>query len=267
MANQNEKNSGQQNNKQTPAPTPKVEVTNEPGKGLGVEVQSPETTQAAPAKTVEILKAPAPTPAVESAPVAASDTVVAEAPRAPIKVIKAIIPQKRQQTYKAPAPSKALTIGPVIGDNKIIASAMEKATPIGRLILQQVEQYLISMHHKRPVTAIAGASEQVKFYRALRSMIENLTTDFNLVYSTVLALFEDEKNATLGCRHVNRFMSHVALNEKEAQTYLRLTNLLSITANPKSRAITVRQVDIDATLEHNFSEAGKQRVKAFYGKQ
>ena len=63
---------------------------------------------------------------------------------------------------------------------------------------------------------------------------------------------------------VFRFMDNVALSADDRKGFQRLLNLIKVLAPVKGRSIAVKQIDFPKTLAYSVTEAGRQRLLAYF---
>lgn len=250
-----QQNDQTQTNQTTQATTGAEQVTQQPA-------ASTETAPATPAPTAPTATttpaAPAPKPAVT--------TVTKVAQQQPAK-------QTLADAIKSGAPvvtntkAPAATVTPTeTATQELIAKAQAEASSAGRVILQNVLDYMQAMDPKKPVNADIGSRYQVSLYRAITRTINNLGDDFDLVFTAILRLFADNGSDVFAERFVFRFMDSVNLSSDEIKGYQRLLNLLINTADPKGRASGLKMTDFNKTLEFGLTEEGRARVLTYFNK-
>lgn len=135
-------------------------------------------------------------------------------------------------------------------------------------VIAGVLGYIEKMRPGMQMTDQVGASNQVIFWRVLRSMVETENDEFGLVFGTVLAMFNkhSDDEAVFGDRYLFRWTEQMNLERDGREAFFNLATLMRVTADPKSRALAVRtQIDITRALDKGFTEQARQRILAFYG--
>jgi hypothetical protein len=188
---------------------------------------------------------------------AAAETLAAEAASGiePAKVSEEAPQAAAAQEVAAPAPDS---------DEAIFAAAEKNASTVAKLQLNTIREYMLAMAPNKPITPAAGARQQVMLYRALIGIINLLGDDFNQVWSAVLKLFLKHRSGVFNEMGTFRFTEHMEISKQDRDTYLRLLNLINVTADPKGRQVALRQVRLEETLNYGVQEAGRQRIQAFY---
>lgn len=208
-------------------------------------------------------------PAVTAAPTA---PVMETAPAAPVT----LTPQPPVTNVIRSTTEDGLKKTVVVADESpsgmlkaVIDKAAQKASTVGKLALFQVGDYMENMRPRRMVTIAEGSRYQVTLYRALTRIINDLEdpADFNHVFTTVLKLFDDHKEGVFHEAYAFRFFEHVALSMEDRKAFQRLLNLLKIVAPVRGRAIALKQVDFNKSMQFGVSDAGRQRLMNYFNIQ
>lgn len=152
------------------------------------------------------------------------------------------------------------------GTDALIQEAVTKVGVSAKLALMSIADYMVAMQPRRPIDNAKGSQQQIALYRAITGIINNTEADFQVAFSTLLNLFHKHRAGVFHEVNVFRFTEHITLNKDETTAFLRLLNLLKLTADPKAREVALRQVRLEDTLAFGINDAGKQRVLEFFGK-
>ena len=148
----------------------------------------------------------------------------------------------------------------------IIDKAASEATPAGALVLRQLGEYMENMKPKRPINPTDGARHQVTLYRSLTRAINSLGDDFPLVFTTILRLFNEHSNGVFGDAYIFRFMEVIALPEADRKAFQRLVNMIKNTADPKTRAHSLKFTDLHKSMEFGLTEQGRSNLLTYFNK-
>lgn len=134
--------------------------------------------------------------------------------------------------------------------------------------IEAIKTYMAAMAPGKPMNAVDGGHNQVLFYRTMQNVINLVERDFQLLFATILKLVADNSGSSgvFGPTYFVRWSATASLSPDDRKGFVRLCNLLMATAPVQGREQALRHVDMQRTLEFGFSEAGKKRVMAFYGK-
>jgi hypothetical protein len=223
------------------------EAAEKPAEEKPTEAPTPAPTQApteapTPAPTPEPTKAPVPAPTPVATP---------------------------QTTITTNGKNTVIVSGdtPVSGVVKaMIEKAAAEATTGGAIVLRTIGDYMENMKPKKPISHTDGARHQVSLYRALMKAINNLDDDFALVFTTILRLFNEHRDGVFHDAYVFRFMESVSLPVQDRQAFQRVLNLLKAAADPSTRAAALKQTDFEKTMEHGFTDQGRQNILTYFQK-
>ena len=215
-------------------------------------VQSTETAQ-----TEQAVEVKEPVKTEEAAPVVVTEEKKVETPVVPttpakteVRVEKQVVPAKKQNFT---------TIQEYLDDIKVNGTVLQKN------LIAALDKYLEDLKPRKPVTVDKGANIQYLFWKTLHSVIENSSQEeFKSLWTIVLAYFNLFKDDAFHERYVYRFAEYWAANEDELSAFQRLLNLIKLTADPKERALGLKQVNVEKSLELIFSEQGRQKLLNFY---
>lgn len=174
------------------------------------------------------------------------------------------------QTPVKPQAAPVVTPPPVVQQTKPVvdtapaqAPDLSKISTTAKLALMNIDEYIANMQPSKPITVENGCKNQVTLFRSITQILNHLNEDFNVVYSEMLRKVHEHSNGVFYDANVFRFFDNISLNEKERKQFQRLLNLLKLTADPKSRQVALKQVDLGKTLEF-FPESVKQKILTFY---
>lgn len=169
---------------------------------------------------------------------------------------------KTQAEVKAVAEVKAATVatGPFSATLQQYVDALS-TNPVARNGFEELKSYVVEMKPGRQMNEDLGGQHQVRLYRTLQMLINNVTTDWSRVFGTLLALvheFEGPQGA-FGVS-VFRFTETMKLDSNDRQGFVRLLNMLTMMADPKSRAEQLKFVEWERALHFGLTEDGRTRI-------
>lgn len=172
----------------------------------------------------------------------------------------------------APAPAPAIVVveasQPVAADAALqdgLANILKDVPAAHQIDINRILMYIERMAPKRPIDTKSGVTEQVALYRSLQNIINRQETYFTQLFSAVLYLFKTEAKGALGDKYRMRFMDNITLHAGDRKAFQHLTQVLAILADPKSRDLGLRQVDMSKALENGLTAQGQQRVLHYFG--
>lgn len=202
-----------------------------------------------------ILKAPVDVkPENAAPPKAPAAAVVQEVQARPLTKVDDVVVIEAQ-----PAPPKNGTLQETL--DRILRDVPEAH----RIDVTRVLIYIERMAPKRPVDVKTGTTEQAALYRSIQNIINRQEAYFRPLFTALLAIFKSESQGALGDRYRNRFMDNIVLGVGDRKAFTSLTHVLFLTADPKSREVALRQLNLEAALQNGLTEQGRQRVLEYFG--
>lgn len=135
---------------------------------------------------------------------------------------------------------------------------------LAKTYVENLITYIEVMDPRKVNQLKEAVRQQTTLYNLLTGIVNRLTDDFHPVWGALLATFQEYKDGVLGERYVFRHMDQVPLAPNEVACMQNLLNLIRLTADPKSRALGLKQVDLQRTLQFALTEDGRNRIMAFY---
>lgn len=229
----------------TPAPTPKP--TPEP-------TQAPAEARMATATEAEKVEVKEAAPAAEE-----KDIIIAPKASEPAVSASKAVNHKAVVVEEATAP---------VADNAATTNQLEKIlkdVPAAHQIeINRILMYIGRMAPGREADLKVALTEQVGLYRAIQNIINRQETYFTQLFSALLFLFKQEYNGALGDRYRMRFMDNIPLHAGDRKAFANITQMLCILADPKSREIALKQVNMERALENGLTEEGRTRVLNYF---
>lgn len=139
-------------------------------------------------------------------------------------------------------------------------------TPAARLAYEELHDYLRALSRKVTPTQQNGAALQAGLHRALLGALNAPAEEFDAVMEHFLAVFRKEAEGLFSARNRFRWVSSMTANPAGIENFKQLVTLFAIVAEPKSRALAVRQTPWQSVLGYRMiKEESRQRVMAFFG--
>lgn len=236
-----------------------------------VQDQAAEETKA-PEVTTE-------TTAAESTASETSAETPVDVPPVVEEVAQAITPVVESAVAAAAAIAAPIVAEPVIAEavptvavelspfQKKMLEISAQGTPAQSGLIAKLTTYVEEMKPGKPMTGDAGVVKQHQLWRTIFSTIENApVVEFKSLWSIILAFFHEHADGAFHESYIYRFSEHWKHNKLELDGFQRIINLIKVSADPKTRNATTKQVDLDKTLAQPFSEEGRNRLIGFYKK-
>ena len=287
-----------------PAPTPTVTDTTtitaadvgDASSLLHPPAAAPATTETPAASDTEIAaatEAPAPAPAPAEAPAPAPAPAEAPAPApveapaptpvappAPTTVAAATVTTPAATPSDSPAADFAQSVTDRAAAQRVEALGIGSMTPqlqaavldvldngsnIAKGLISGTLDYLSKMGPRNMVTEKLGEMQQVQFYRLFQNAINNGGTDFRKMFNVFLRIiFETKDTGAFQLPLVMRFLPSMNLSADDRQAFQQLIFLFRQTAGVESRAIALKQVDLNKATSKGLMPAGQQRLLTFF---
>ena len=222
----------------------------------------------------------------QEAPQGAAETPPAEAQQAetPPAEVAAEIPapavqaEGTQEAAKEPTPAPevktaapavvAQSSAPVVKAESVAPApvAADGMSAVSRRVMSILNTYAEQMAPRRPITDAKIVEQQRLLYEALTKTINDSGEDFEKLMKMVFAFFEQHRAGVFHETRVFRGMDSIPLSASDRAALQRLINMFKLLANPQSRKLNLKQVDLHATLQFGITEVGRNRVLSFFNK-
>tara|TARA_B100000929_G_scaffold275393_1_gene249276 strand:+ start:5388 stop:6119 length:732 start_codon:yes stop_codon:yes gene_type:complete len=136
--------------------------------------------------------------------------------------------------------------------------------PSMRIVEENLEDYVARMKPGKAHTGNEGPVAQVKLYRTIQTVLRMEGSAFIQAYGYLLKVVNDHRKDVFDERYLFRYFDALALTSPERRNFERILNLLVTTCEPKLRSKSIKQVDLDATMEGFRNPEMHQRVVEFY---
>lgn len=150
--------------------------------------------------------------------------------------------------------------------DQIVESLMKNASLEAKIIVNTIKEYIVKMKPGKPIAQKEGILQQVGFYNALLSAINNLEADFRPTMQAILALLHAHKDGAFKETHVFRFVEHIPLSTDHRFGFRKIITLLKTLANPQTRQQLVHQIHFENVTKYGLNERGRTKLAAFFGK-
>jgi len=170
-----------------------------------------------------------------------------------------------ETAVQQPAAPQPLTIP------EYVRGRLQGAAPATTMIFDKLEKYMKAMDPKAQITDEEAAAWQVQLYGMLLGIINRIPAqDFEGAFTVLLAVFaHNQKDIHSVMHEANVFRSAADMkltNPEDRMTFFNLLHMLKTVADPKSRALALRQVNVNKALDTRpITEVGRQRVLAYLG--
>lgn len=182
-------------------------------------------------------------------------------------VIEPVAQEAVVQSQPVPEPIVSPVAAPVseYSDNLTQILAMVKQTNNAAVInyVNELMDYAKKMAPAQTMNSEAGAINQAGLYTTIVNIIDHSGADFRIAFSALLCIFHEYRNAAFGGAYVLRFMDSVSLNGARRKAFIKIVNLLSMAANPKTRKAALKHIDLKREILPPFGEASRMRIESY----
>lgn len=129
---------------------------------------------------------------------------------------------------------------------------------------ERIGDYVSHMQPSKPISSEEGVRQQTALWNAIKYVLGKTEGEFVAVYARLLEHVLEHRKTVFNERYVYRFFEHLRLSPNERRNFERMVNLMLATCDPKSRRLSLRQVNLPTTLAGFADNALQQRVIGFY---
>jgi hypothetical protein len=147
---------------------------------------------------------------------------------------------------------------------QLLALVKQTQNPAVINYIDELLQYTKRMAPGQTMNQEAGAMNQAGLYTTLVNIIDHSGADFRIAFSTLLCIVHDYRNAAFSGAYALRFMESVSLNAPKRKALIKMINLLSMAANPKTRKAALKHIDLKREVISPFSEESRMRIDAYF---
>jgi hypothetical protein len=162
-----------------------------------------------------------------------------------------------------PAVTEEQTIHTYLRDHHRVVS--QDAYPHSvRIIIEQMEEYILAMGPRSPITADMGKVHQRKLYNSFLTALQAKNGEYMNAIAAILYYFHRERAGCFELRLAFRFMDVIKLDAANLSAFQQLLNLFTLTANPATRQQGLLSADIGKVITFLPSATAKEHLLAFY---
>jgi hypothetical protein len=129
---------------------------------------------------------------------------------------------------------------------------------------QRLKNYLAAMGPSKPIDGPQGALQQAQLWQTIKWVLTKERGEFTILYGKLLEIIAANRQGSFHERNAYRFFDQLKLSTPERRNFERMLNLMLTTCDPRTRALSMRQVDLRRVLEGFTDNAIHQRIVGFY---
>jgi len=131
-------------------------------------------------------------------------------------------------------------------------------------VVERLDSYVTNMSGARPIDPRDGGGYQTALWNCLRQVLNADAQQFSLQWSEVLATFHKHRRDAFDERMLYRFFGDMRITGANQRSFERILGLITRTADPATRAMAYKQVDIRSIMASLENEAITEKVNAYY---
>lgn len=141
--------------------------------------------------------------------------------------------------------------------------------PAAQILLQGVKDrldtYVEKMSPGKTISTADGAFQQTQLWQGvIKTLLQQPPDIFMIGWGLVLDMFHEHRTGAFSAAYINRFREEIKLTSSERRNFERLVHLAYVTAEKRTRALALKQLDINVILAGLPSEEQRQKVLGFY---
>lgn len=141
--------------------------------------------------------------------------------------------------------------------------------PDAQILLQTVEDRLKTyIEHMSPgvrITNTDGSFQQRQLWTGvIKFLLDQPPQVFIAGWSMFLAKVLEHRKGCFSPMYINRFREELKLPLDERRNYERMVHLAYTTCDPRSRVLSMKQIDMNQILSMLPNEAQRQKIIAYY---
>lgn len=147
----------------------------------------------------------------------------------------------------------------------IVAQIKKSGTIAQKSLVTSIEAYMTNMAPGKPVKTDDGAKYQYQLWKTIQNLAHNAPVEeFKSLWNLLLMFVNQHKQGVFHDRYLFRFSEYWVHSIEELNGFQRILNLINLTCDPATRALGLRQINMDATLTDGFTDEARQRILSFY---
>ena len=172
-------------------------------------------------------------------------------------------PSQVIEEVKTPENTPEPTV-PVNYFQEYISEIMKGNNLPAKTVVSVVERYYSAMKPMLPISIQEGSQAQISLWQAIYTTINTSGNDFNVAWNVWLNMFNYYSDSIFSIPKAFRFFEFMRMPRDQIIAFQRILNLLILTANPTTRAVNLKRIDLEATLSVYFSEKNRMTIMMFY---
>lgn len=128
-----------------------------------------------------------------------------------------------------------------------------------------VADYVCAMATNQMMSEAIGARHQAKLNDVIYRILRLSEEDFKSVMDWFLAVIAKNKTGCFGMHYAMRFISSMTfLSTNQRQNFERLLHLFTTVADIKSRALALKQINLDHVTRYTEDNGPRERIMSYF---
>lgn len=132
------------------------------------------------------------------------------------------------------------------------------------LLAQNLSQYAEHMMPGVPHPQGEGPQAQALLWRTIQSVLRQEGGEFTSAFTILLSFVHEHRKTMFNEYYVFRYFDQLSFSSEERKTFERFLNMLITVADPATRHLGLRQVDLNETLKGFADGNVQQRVAEYF---
>ncbi len=142
---------------------------------------------------------------------------------------------------------------------------LENGTVTEKEVIRVMENYISELAPGKPVDAATGVRIQYGLWKLIQNVTHNVPLDhFGGAWTLILDYFKQYATTVFSERYVYRFADAWTYPTSELRSFQAAINLIKLTANKETRALGLKQVDLEKVFSTGLLAEARQRLLTFY---
>lgn len=135
-----------------------------------------------------------------------------------------------------------------------------------KAVQDRLTEYVSKMSPGQRITATDGAFQQRQLWQGvINTLLQQPPPVFIDGWTYFLTVVHQNRQGCFSPAYMNRFREELRLTTDDRRNFERLLHLAYVTADASSRALSLRQIDMNQILVRLPNELMRQKIVAFYG--
>jgi len=132
------------------------------------------------------------------------------------------------------------------------------------ILVERLDTYIYHMEPSKPIDPKEGGKYQKLLWQAISDVFKLPPEFFGPVYNELLYVVHQNRKGCFSKAYANRFYDYLDINSDAMKTMPRVINMLLATAEPGTRHLTARQMDLNRIMRYFKDQSAVEKLDSFY---